>query len=147
MKSVQRVLSLLLFITVPYVESYINWEGNWEGRSNWTEIPDGVFAGPGVGSARGTDFCDVVRNKSFALKDALRGKNLSIASQYGPGFDFFQYNPDEPLSETNPAGMIANVLMNWQVEQVSFGGTHLLLTTQQLLIFLSGRERGNGTEC
>ncbi|CAJ1948885.1 unnamed protein product [Cylindrotheca closterium] len=110
MKSLQCVLALLFFLEVPSVESNIDWSGNWEGRTNWTEVPDGAFVGPGVGSAQGTDFCEVVRDKSFQLKDALRGKNLSIASQYGPGFDFFQYDPDEPLSETNPTGMIANVL-------------------------------------
>jgi len=63
-----------------------------------------------VGNARGTDFCDVVRNKPHDLKNALVGRNLSVAVQYGPGFNFFIYNQEEGLSATNPSGMIANVL-------------------------------------
>lgn len=69
-----------------------------------------AFVGPGVGSVHHTDFCDVVRNASRPLADGLRGRDLSIAVQYGPGFDFFLFDPDEELSSTNPTGMIANVL-------------------------------------
>ncbi|CAJ1948883.1 unnamed protein product [Cylindrotheca closterium] len=131
MKSLQCVLALLFFLTIQKVESNIEWSGNWEGRTNWTEIPDGAFVGPGVGSAQGADFCDVVRDNSIALNDALRGRNLSIASQYGPGFDFFQYDPDKPLSETNPTGMIANVLdelasragFSWRSSFVAYNAT------------------------
>jgi len=112
MKSAPCIRALLFFVSIPYVESYVNWDGdgNWKGTSNWSEIPEGIFVGPGAGSAQGTDFCDVVRDKSHPLKDALGGRNLSIAVQYGPGFDFFQYNPNEELSRNNPTGMIANVL-------------------------------------
>lgn len=117
MKSAQCILALLSFLlssTIPFVESqsYTDWdgEGNWDGISNWSQIPEGIFVGPGVGNVQGADFCNVVRNKSQPLQEALLGRNLSIASQYGPGFDFFEYDPNAPLSETNPSGMIANVL-------------------------------------
>lgn len=63
-----------------------------------------------MGYATGGDFCNVVRNKSQPLKLALSGRNLSLAVQYGPGFDFFVYNPEEKLSSKNPTGMIAGIL-------------------------------------
>ncbi|CAJ1959955.1 unnamed protein product [Cylindrotheca closterium] len=81
-----------------------------EGGIDWQSIPEGVLVGPGVGSVDVTDFCDVVRDTSRDLNDALRGRNLSIAVQYGAGFDFFQYDPDEELSFSNPGGMVASIL-------------------------------------
>lgn len=77
---------------------------------DWETIPKGILFGPGVGNVEVTDFCGVVRNTSQELNDALRGRNLSIAVQFGPGFDFFQYDPDQELSPSNPSGMIASVL-------------------------------------
>jgi len=76
---------------------------------DWDSMPEGLFVGPGVGHLQETDFCDVVRQKTELL-DALKGRNLSVAIQYGPGFDFFVYNPDAPLSMANPRGMIATML-------------------------------------
>ena len=78
---------------------------------DWDSIPEGLLVGPGVGNVNVTnDFCGVVRDSALDLTDALRGRNLSIAVQYGPGFDFFQYDPNEALSTTNPSGMIASLL-------------------------------------
>jgi hypothetical protein len=61
---------------------------------------EGLF-GPGVEhlhETNKTDFCAIIRNETIDPKDALQGKNLTIAIQYGEGFDFFRYNPDEELS-------------------------------------------------
>lgn len=78
---------------------------------DWGSIPEGLIVGPGVGNVNSTnDYCEVLRDASLELNDALRGRNLSVAVQYGPGFDFFQYDPDEDLSATNPSGMIASLL-------------------------------------
>lgn len=78
---------------------------------DWDSIPEGLIVGPGVGNVNSTnDYCEVLRDASLELNDALRGRNLSVAVQYGPGFDFFQYDPDEDLSATNPSGMIASLL-------------------------------------
>ena len=79
------------------------------GYIDWSTAPD-TFVGPGVGQQHETDFCDVVRNSSIELLGALRGKDLSIAVEYGEGFDFFIYDPNEPLSLANPTGMIASML-------------------------------------
>ncbi|CAJ1948889.1 unnamed protein product [Cylindrotheca closterium] len=103
--SVFRVASSLLLLSCilqspSSVDGYIDWE----------TVPEGIFVGPGVGQIQETDFCDVVRDNSMPLLDALKGRNLSIAIQYGPGFDFFIYKPDEPLSPSNPRGMIATML-------------------------------------
>jgi len=81
-----------------------------KGAIDWESIPEGILFGPGVGNVEETDFCGVVRDKSLELNDALRGRNLSVAVQFGPGFDFFQYDPDEELSYSNPGGMVASVL-------------------------------------
>ena len=49
MKSlIQPLLSAaLLFELTPAVESRINWGGDWDGVTDWSEIPEGVFVGPG----------------------------------------------------------------------------------------------------
>lgn len=99
----QVALSLLL-LSLSQNPSLVN------GSLDWDAIQEGIFVGPGVGQIKETDFCNVVRDKSIRLMDALRGRNLSIAVQYGPGFDFFQYDPEEPLSMGNPTGMIATML-------------------------------------
>eukprot|EP00980_Cylindrotheca_fusiformis_P002580 scaffold609_cov130-Cylindrotheca_fusiformis.AAC.16 len=86
---------------------------NFNGTRNdidWSEMEEGLLVGPGVGIIHETDFCNVVRDSSLHLKDALRGRELSIIVQYGEGFDFFQYDPQEELSNTNPSGMIASLL-------------------------------------
>lgn len=77
---------------------------------DWDSIPEGALVGPGFGSARRNDFCGVVRDDSLELNEALSGRNISIVVQYGPGFDFFQYDPNLELSAENPSGMIANLL-------------------------------------
>src|SRR5210317_753986 len=92
------LVSLLLQIP-PLVNGYID----------WNSMPDS-FVGPGVGQNQNTDFCDVIRNSSIELLNALRGRNISIAVEYGEGFDFFLYDPNEPLSMANPTGMISTLL-------------------------------------
>lgn len=90
----------------------------WETRGvnglhNWDSIPDGLLFGPGVGNPNPrTDFCAFVRDESVDLNDALRGRNVSIAVQFGPGFDFFRYDPDKEISSSNPHGMVALMLDN-----------------------------------
>jgi hypothetical protein len=91
---------LVLLLGIVRVEAAIDWE----------TIPEGILFGPGVGNVEVTDFCDVVRDTNRDLNQALRGRNLSIAVQFGAGFDFFQYDPDEELSFSNPGGMIASML-------------------------------------
>ena len=104
MKSTYFFLSLLLFIAPSANGNGVNTSDSWH---------HGAILGPGVDIAK-TDFCDVLhnRNKSIAidLEKVLAGRNLSIAIQYGPGFDFFQFNPDEEYSSTNPGGMMADIL-------------------------------------
>jgi len=95
-----RALILLFLLGIVRVEGEIDWES----------IPEGVVFGPGVGNVKETDFCGVVRDTSQKLNEALRGRNLSIAVQFGAGFDFFRYDPDEELSYSNPSGMIASLL-------------------------------------
>jgi hypothetical protein len=99
MKSIILLLCLLCLI-----------EGSAKANLDWSTIQEGLVVGPGVGRVRETDFCGVVRGQTIDLKDALLGRELAIAIQYGEGFDFFQYNPDEELSPSNPTGMVASLL-------------------------------------
>ena len=103
MQSIASLLGVLLLLCSWVVDRA-------EGVIDWESIPEGLLAGPGVGKAEATDFCGVVRDETLELNDALRGRNLSIAVQYGKGFDFFQYNPDEELSFNNPGGMVPAML-------------------------------------
>jgi hypothetical protein len=102
MKSIISLRCLLCLLCLVAVSANANLD--------WSSIPEGLVVGPGVGQARETDFCGVVRAQTIDLKDALAGKDLSIVIQYGEGFDFFQYDPDEALSPRNPTGMVARLL-------------------------------------
>ena len=95
--------SLVLLLTLLQAPSSVN------GYIDWASIPD-TFVGPGVGQQHETDFCDVVRNNSIDLLDALKGRNVSIAMEYGKGFDFVIYDTEKPVSIANPTGMIPTML-------------------------------------
>ncbi|KAL3936392.1 MAG: hypothetical protein SGBAC_008283 [Bacillariaceae sp.] len=98
------LLSSLILLLIVQLPSSVN------GYIDWEDMPQDIFVGPGVGLIQETDFCDVVRDSSIELINALEGRNLSLAIQYGPGFDFFRYDPEMPLSTSNPTGMIATML-------------------------------------
>lgn len=105
MKSIrQNCLSFFIIVTAWSSVAVVN------GNLDWANIDEGLVVGPGVGRIHETDFCNVVRDENLDLKDALVGRDLSIAIQYGEGFDFFQYDPTAELSQSNPTGMIANLL-------------------------------------
>lgn len=96
--------SLLFLLSLVQIPALVN------GYIDWSKMQEDIFAGPGVGKIQETDFCDVVKDKSIPILDALKGRDLSIAVQYGKGFDFFIYDPNKPLSVENPTGMVATML-------------------------------------
>lgn len=103
-------LSLFKLIGIIIVLVMIEAKNGVHAEINWASIPEGTIVGPGVGRVKANQFCDVIKDDSMELNEALRGRNLSVVVQYGPGFDFFQYDPREELSEENPSGMIATLL-------------------------------------